>query len=134
MYNTIPALYKRVFKNQEILKYLDLLDIRTVEDIDTLYNNSIPVNPIKYIDNIGYAVWGQKTTATQMLYMDRINIARLVKYIYKEVNTISHQYLFEPISDKTFSGWKLRVASLLESLNASSSNLGSWPVPTILLL
>lgn len=31
--------YKRVFKNQEILKYLDLLDIRTVEDIDTLYNN-----------------------------------------------------------------------------------------------
>jgi predicted Zn-dependent protease with MMP-like domain len=31
--------YKRVFKNQEILKYLDLLDIRTVEDIDILFNN-----------------------------------------------------------------------------------------------
>lgn len=31
--------YKRVFKNQEILKYLDLLDIRTVKDIDTLFNN-----------------------------------------------------------------------------------------------
>ena len=31
--------YKRAFKNQEILKYLDLLDIRTVEDIDILYNN-----------------------------------------------------------------------------------------------
>ena len=31
--------YKRVFKNQDILKYLDLLDIKTVEDIDTLYNN-----------------------------------------------------------------------------------------------
>ena len=31
--------YKRVFKNQDIVKYLDLLDIKTVEDINTLYNN-----------------------------------------------------------------------------------------------
>ena len=31
--------YKRTFKNQEILKYLDLLDIKTVEDINVLYNN-----------------------------------------------------------------------------------------------
>lgn len=31
--------YKRIFKNQEILKYLDLLDIKTVKDIDILFNN-----------------------------------------------------------------------------------------------
>lgn len=31
--------YKKIFKNQEILKYLDLLDIRTVQDIDNLFNN-----------------------------------------------------------------------------------------------
>jgi hypothetical protein len=31
--------YKRIFKNQEIVKYLDLLDIKKVKDIDTLYNN-----------------------------------------------------------------------------------------------
>lgn len=31
--------YKLTFKNQEILKYLDLLDIKTVEDINILYNN-----------------------------------------------------------------------------------------------
>ena len=31
--------YKRVFKDQSIVKYLDLLDIKTVGDIDTLYNN-----------------------------------------------------------------------------------------------
>jgi hypothetical protein len=31
--------YKRTFKNQEIVKYLDLLDIKTVKDIDILYNN-----------------------------------------------------------------------------------------------
>ena len=31
--------YKRIFKNPEIVKYLDLLDIKKVKDIDTLYNN-----------------------------------------------------------------------------------------------
>ena len=31
--------YKRIFKNPEIVKYLDLLDIRTVDDIDILYTN-----------------------------------------------------------------------------------------------
>lgn len=31
--------YKRIFKNQEIVKYLDLLDIKTVNDINTLYDN-----------------------------------------------------------------------------------------------
>ena len=108
--------------NRGILSLVSTTEIKLNDDsLDTLYNNAVPVNPIKYIDNIGYAVWGQKTTATQALYMDRINIARLVKYIYKEVNTISHQYLFEPISDKTFSGWKLRVASLLENLKAGNA-------------
>ena len=33
------AKYKRVFKNQDILKYLYLLDVRSVKDIDTLFNN-----------------------------------------------------------------------------------------------
>ena len=86
------------------------------DDLDTLYNNTIPVNPIKLIDNIGYTIWGQKTTATQDVYMDRINIARLVKYVYKEVNTISYKYLFEPISEKTFSDWGINVESLLQKL------------------
>ena len=31
--------YKRVFKNQDILKYLDLLDVQSISDIDTIYTN-----------------------------------------------------------------------------------------------
>lgn len=31
--------YKRIFKDQSILKYLDLLDVQSVEDIDNLYYN-----------------------------------------------------------------------------------------------
>lgn len=31
--------YPRIFKDQSIVKYLDLLDIKTVDDIEVLYNN-----------------------------------------------------------------------------------------------
>ena len=48
--------------------------------------------------------------------MDRINISRLVKYVYKEVNTISNQYLFEGITEDTFTNWGLQVSALLEKL------------------
>lgn len=91
------------------------------DDLDTLYNNTIPVNPIKLIDNIGYTVWGQKTTETSMVYMDRINVARLVKYVYKEVNKISNQYLFEGISEKTFTNWGLQVSALLDKLKVGNA-------------
>ena len=85
------------------------------DNLDTLYNNLVPVNPIKFIEGTGYTVWGQKTTATDKLYLDRINIARLVKYVYREVNAISHQYLFEPITERTFTDWGLKVSALLDS-------------------
>lgn len=91
------------------------------DDLDTLYNNIIPVNPIKLIDNIGYTVWGQKTTETSMVYMDRINVSRLVKYTYKEINTISNQYLFEGISEKTFTNWGLQVSAFLEKLKTGNA-------------
>ena len=91
------------------------------DDLDTLYNNAIPVNPIKLVDNIGYTVWGQKTTATSDVYMDRINISRLVKYVYKEINTISNTYLFEGITENTFTNWGLQVSALLDKLKTGNA-------------
>ena len=90
-------------------------------DLDTLYNNIVPVNPIKMIDGIGYTVWGQKTTETSMVYMDRINVSRLVKYVYKEINMISNQYLFEGITEKTFTNWGLQVSAFLEKLKTGNA-------------
>ena len=69
--------------------------------------------------NSGYAVWGQKTTATQDVYMDRINVSRLVKYVYREVYNISTEFLFEPINESTFTNWGLRVGSLLEDIKTN---------------
>ena len=51
--------------------------------------------------------------------MDRVNIARLVKFVYREVYNISSDYLFEPINDTTFTAWKLRVESLLADIQTN---------------
>lgn len=91
----------------------------TEEEMSDLYDNLIPVNVIKYVPNSGYAVWGQKTTATQDVYMDRINVSRLVKYVYREVYNISTEFLFEPINESTFTNWGLRVGSLLEDIKTN---------------
>lgn len=91
----------------------------TEEEMSDLYDNLIPVNVIKYVPNTGYVVWGQKTTATGDVYMDRINVARLVKYVYREVYNISTEFLFEPINESTFTNWGLRVSSLLEDIKTN---------------
>ena len=98
---------------------LNVPRILTEEEMSDLYDNEIPVNVIKYVPNVGYAVWGQKTTATSDVYMDRVNIARLVKFVYREVYNISSDYLFEPINDTTFTAWKLRVESLLADIQTN---------------
>ena len=98
---------------------LDIPGNLTEEEMSDLYDNIIPVNVIKYVPNTGYVVWGQKTTATQDVYMDRINVSRLVKYIYREVYNISSEFLFEPINENTFTNWGLRVGSLLENIKTN---------------
>lgn len=91
----------------------------TEEEMSDLYDNIIPVNVIKYVPNTGYVVWGQKTTATGDVYMDRINVSRLVKYVYREVYNISTEFLFEPINENTFTNWGLRVSSVLEEIKTN---------------
>lgn len=91
----------------------------TEEEMSDLYDNIVPVNVIKYVPNNGFAIWGQKTTATDKLYMDRINIARLVKYIYREVYNISSEFLFEPINESTYTNWGLRVDALLADIKTN---------------
>lgn len=86
------------------------------EDMSDLYDNTNPINCIKYITNNGYTIWGQKTTDSSATFLDRINISRLVKYVYQEVHAISSSYLFEPITSSTFQGWNLKVTQLLDKL------------------
>jgi hypothetical protein len=61
---------------------------------DTLYNNKI--NPITKLPGTGITVFGQKTLATDNTSLDRINVARLINYIRKNLDVAVRPFLFEP--------------------------------------
>ena len=95
--------YKRVFKNQEILKYLDLLDIRTVEDIDTLYNNfknfaefcahmvytTTDINEYKAYKEL-YKVFTVREDTTELFKMSNGEVANTyLEYLYDKLPVIA---------------------------------------------
>jgi len=65
---------------------------------DTLYENN--VNPISFMSGVGLVVFGQKTRARNQSALDRVNVARLVVYMRKQLERITRPYLFEP-NDKS---------------------------------
>lgn len=84
--------------------------------ISTLYDNVIPINCINNISGKGFIVWGNKTATSTSDFFDRVNVARLVKYITKKVYDISWDYLFEPITNNVFTEWTGRVENLLTTI------------------
>lgn len=90
-------------------------------ELETMYNSSVPVNGIKKISGRGFIVWGQKTANQDTVsYEDRINVVRLIKYLTKEVYSISYDYLFEPITEYTYNSWILRVEAILDEIKAGN--------------
>lgn len=93
----------------------------TEADMSKLYENNIPVNCIKRVPGTGYVVWGQKTTLTESTqFLDRINVVRLVKYITKQIEIISYQYLFEPITTYIYKDWTAKVSEVLEKVKVGN--------------
>lgn len=84
--------------------------------ISTLYDNIIPINCINDISSKGYIVWGNKTATANSDFFDRINVARLIKYVTKKAYDISWDYLFEPITNSIFTDWTVRVENLLNTI------------------
>ena len=81
---------------------------------DTLY--SVAVNPITYFNGIGLVNYGQKTRAKSASALDRINVARLVVYLRKQLNILAKPYVFEPNDKLTRDEIKQAVESLLLEL------------------
>lgn len=84
--------YKRVFKNQEIVKYLDLLDVRSVKDIDELFNNF--KNFAEFCSNM---VSTTNDINEYKAYKELFNIIRIRKdcteLFTKSDNTLADTYL-----------------------------------------
>jgi hypothetical protein len=81
---------------------------------DTLYE--VKVNPITFITGTGLVNYGQKTRARAASALDRINVARLVVYLRRQLNALAKPYIFEPNDKITRDEIKGAVESLLLEL------------------
>jgi len=61
---------------------------------DVLYTNQI--NPMVFFTGNGLLNYGNKTSVTTTTALDRINVARLVAYIRRQLTLIARPFVFEP--------------------------------------
>ena len=81
---------------------------------DVLYTND--VNPITFIPGAGITNFGNHTLQGAATALDRINVARLVAYLRRQLEVIGNQYLFEPNDAITRGAITAQITSLMNSL------------------
>jgi phage tail sheath protein FI len=81
---------------------------------DTLYD--VKINPITFLTGAGLVNYGQKTRARNASSLDRINVARLVIYLRRQLDVLAKPYIFEPNDKITRDEIKGAVESLLLEL------------------
>ena len=81
---------------------------------NVLYN--VNVNPITFITGSGVVAMGQKTRARNASALDRVNVARLVVYLRRQLNALAKPYIFEPNDKVTRDEIKQQVESLMLEL------------------
>jgi Phage tail sheath C-terminal domain len=78
---------------------------------------TVEINPITNIPGAGLVAFGQYTRVTAgSTAMDRVNVARLVSYLRRQLTIISKPFLFEPNDSTTQSQIKTTIESLLLDL------------------
>jgi hypothetical protein len=83
---------------------------------DVMYANKI--NPLTNLPGAGLVIYGQKTLAGNPSSLDRINVARLVNYIRKQLNIVSRPFLFEPNDSITQKNVTAVVSGIMNDLVA----------------
>lgn len=81
---------------------------------DTLYD--VKINPITFFTGVGLVNYGQKTRAKNASALDRINVARLVVYLRRQIDILAKPYVFEPNDKITRDEIKGSIESLLLEL------------------
>jgi phage tail sheath protein FI len=82
---------------------------------DTL-QQQCKVNPITFITGSGLVNYGQLTRARNASSLDRINVARLVIYLRRQLSQLAKPYIFEPNDKITRDEIKQAAESLLLEL------------------
>ena len=77
---------------------------------------TVAINPIANLSGAGIVNYGQYTRAAGASALDRINVARLVAHLRRQLDVLSRPYLFEPNDKITRTEIKNAVTSLLLEL------------------
>lgn len=78
--------------------------------------SQVKINPITTIPGVGIVNFGQYTRARNASALDRINVARLVAYMRRQLEILSKPYLFEPNDAQTRREIKAAAESFLLEL------------------
>ena len=78
--------------------------------------STVHINPIATLPGVGIVNFGQYTRQNSASSLDRINVARLVAYLRKQLAVLSKPFLFEPNDAQTRNEIKASVESLLLEL------------------
>lgn len=84
---------------------------------DVLYNGK--VNPISVLTGSGITIYGQKTRSATTSALDRVNVARLVVYLRRQLDLIARQYIFEPNDEITRKEIKNQIEKELNSVKVN---------------
>ena len=76
----------------------------------------VHVNPITYLTGTGLVAYGQYTRQLVASSLDRINVARLVIYLRRQLNQLAKPYIFEPNDTITRNQIKQAAEQLLLEL------------------
>ena len=78
--------------------------------------SQVKLNPLATMTGVGTINMGQYTRAAAASSLDRINVARLVAYLRRQLSVLSKPYLFEPNDTQTRNEIRGAVESLLLEL------------------
>ena len=83
---------------------------------DVLQDPRIAINPIATLTGVGVLAYGQRTRARNASALDRVNVARLVCYLRKQLDVLARPFLFEPNDAQTRREIKAAAESLMLEL------------------
>jgi hypothetical protein len=78
--------------------------------------DDVKINPIATLTGAGVLAYGQRTRAKNASALDRINVARLVCYLRRQLDVLARPYLFEPNDAQTRREIKAAAESLMLEL------------------
>jgi len=78
--------------------------------------DDVKINPIATLTGVGVLAYGQRTRARNASALDRINVARLVVYLRRQLDILARPFLFEPNDAQTRREIQAAAESLLLEL------------------